>query len=86
MLAQAAYSFYNVPNTVDLTELMRDALILAVKHEFDVFNALDIFQVTLALTSPYLRTRIAAGLCTMANVNGERGVHHMGDVTWAVAC
>ena len=28
---------------------MRDALILAVKHEFDVFNALDIFQV---LTRP----------------------------------
>jgi glycylpeptide N-tetradecanoyltransferase len=27
-----------------MEELMRDALILAIKHDFDVYNALDIFQ------------------------------------------
>ena len=41
---KAAYSFYNVNTSCSLEELMRDALILAVKHDFDVFNALDIFQ------------------------------------------
>ena len=34
----------NVARTVTIEELMRDALILAIKHDFDVYNALDIFQ------------------------------------------
>lgn len=37
----AGYSFYNVATTVDLTELMRDCLILAKNEELDVFNALN---------------------------------------------
>jgi glycylpeptide N-tetradecanoyltransferase len=39
---RAAYSFYNVATKQDLTELMKDSLILAKKHEFDVFNCLEI--------------------------------------------
>jgi len=40
----AAYSFYNVAETVDWNVLMKDALILAKKNNFDVFNALDIME------------------------------------------
>lgn len=38
---RAAYSFYNVATTLDLEELMRDALILAKNEGMDVFNALE---------------------------------------------
>jgi len=38
---RAAYSFYNVATSVSLTELMRNALILALKQKVDVFNALN---------------------------------------------
>ncbi len=38
---RAAYSFYNVATTVDLDELMRDALTLAKNEGMDVFNALE---------------------------------------------
>lgn len=38
---RAAYSFYNVANTVDLEDLMKDALILAKNEGMDVFNALE---------------------------------------------
>eukprot|EP01012_Entosiphon_sulcatum_P001075 TRINITY_DN10192_c0_g1_i1.p1 TRINITY_DN10192_c0_g1~~TRINITY_DN10192_c0_g1_i1.p1 ORF type:complete len:399 (+),score=69.82 TRINITY_DN10192_c0_g1_i1:48-1244(+) len=41
---KAAYSYYNVATTVDLTKLMNDALILARQQDFDVFNALDIME------------------------------------------
>eukprot|EP00741_Cyanophora_paradoxa_P024458 tig00022075_g23615.t1 len=41
---KAAYSFYNVPGKHTLEELVRDALILAKQNDFDVFNALDIFD------------------------------------------
>jgi len=41
---KAAYAFYNVANTCTFTELMEDALILANKEEFDVFNALNIMD------------------------------------------
>jgi glycylpeptide N-tetradecanoyltransferase len=34
----------NIARTVTIEELMRDALILAIKADFDVYNALDIFQ------------------------------------------
>ena len=37
-----AYSFYNVPNKHKLTDLMKDALVLAKNKGYDVFNALDI--------------------------------------------
>ncbi|KAL7548395.1 hypothetical protein ACHAWF_016835 [Thalassiosira exigua] len=40
----AAYSFYNVARTVDLTELMRDCLILAKGEGHDVFNALNLME------------------------------------------
>ena len=40
----AAYSFYNVATSVDLTELMRDSLILAKQGGSDVFNALNLME------------------------------------------
>jgi len=40
----AAYSYYNVATSVDLTSLMRDALILANKTGSDVFNALNLME------------------------------------------
>lgn len=40
----AAYSFYNVATSVDLTELMRDCLILAKNEGHDVFNALNLME------------------------------------------
>jgi glycylpeptide N-tetradecanoyltransferase len=40
----AAYSFYNVATTVDLTDLMRDALIVAKNGGSDVFNALGLME------------------------------------------
>eukprot|EP00581_Thalassiosira_minuscula_P001662 CAMPEP_0183740668 /NCGR_PEP_ID=MMETSP0737-20130205/60205_1 /TAXON_ID=385413 /ORGANISM="Thalassiosira miniscula, Strain CCMP1093" /LENGTH=499 /DNA_ID=CAMNT_0025975795 /DNA_START=35 /DNA_END=1534 /DNA_ORIENTATION=+ len=40
----AAYSFYNVATTVDLTELMRDCLILAKNEGIEVFNALNLMD------------------------------------------
>lgn len=41
---RAAYSYYNVANTVSLLDLMQDALTLASKEDFDVFNALNILD------------------------------------------
>merc|ERR1719401_3145891 len=41
---RAAYAFYNVATSMDLTELMRDALILARNEGMDVFNALDLMD------------------------------------------
>lgn len=41
---KAAYSFYNVATKTPLKQLMLDALILAKKLDFDVFNCLDIFE------------------------------------------
>ncbi len=43
-LLKAAYSFYNVANKTPLEQLMTDALILARKLEFDVFNALNVME------------------------------------------
>lgn len=40
----AAYCYYNVANSVSLTELMRDCLILAKGLGSDVFNALDLMD------------------------------------------
>jgi glycylpeptide N-tetradecanoyltransferase len=40
----AAYSYYNVATSVDLVQLMRDALCLANKTGSDVFNALDLME------------------------------------------
>ena len=40
----AAYSFYNVANTVSLTALMKDLLILSKKTNVDVFNVLDVME------------------------------------------
>lgn len=45
-LLKVAYSYYNVPGKHTLTELMRDAICLAKKKEYDVFNALDIMENT----------------------------------------
>mmetsp|Transcript_5270 Transcript_5270/g.13190 ORF Transcript_5270/g.13190 Transcript_5270/m.13190 type:complete len:452 (-) Transcript_5270:25-1380(-) len=41
---RAAFSYYNIANTVDLKSLMEDALVVAQLNKFDVFNALDIMQ------------------------------------------
>ena len=43
-ILKAAYSYYNVPGKYSLTQLMYDATILAVKENFDVFNALDVME------------------------------------------
>jgi len=40
----AGYSYYNVCTTESLHTLMRNALILSKKMDFDVFNALDILE------------------------------------------
>lgn len=37
----AAYSYYNIATTVELNDLMRDALIIAKNEGMDVFNALE---------------------------------------------
>jgi len=41
---KAAYSFYNVSTATPWPELMQDALVLAKKNNFDVFNALDLME------------------------------------------
>ena len=41
---KAAYSFYNASKSHTITELMNNALIIAKKFDFDVFNALDIME------------------------------------------
>lgn len=41
---KAAYSFYNVSTATSWTDLMGDALVLARKEGFDVFNALDLME------------------------------------------
>jgi glycylpeptide N-tetradecanoyltransferase len=41
---QACYSYYNFANTVPLEELIRNALILAKKEDFDVYNCLDLMD------------------------------------------
>jgi len=46
----AAYSFYNAATTMDLTDLMRDALILANATGVDVFNALNLMENETFLT------------------------------------
>ena len=40
----AAYCYYYFHNKTLLLDLMYDALILAKRHDFDVFNALDILE------------------------------------------
>lgn len=40
----AAYSFYNIATSVSLMELMHDALVMAKKDKFDVFNALNLMD------------------------------------------
>ena len=40
----AAYSYYNIANSVSLEQLMKDALILAKSKGADVFNALDLME------------------------------------------
>eukprot|EP00088_Acartia_fossae_P017955 TRINITY_DN20295_c0_g1_i2.p1 TRINITY_DN20295_c0_g1~~TRINITY_DN20295_c0_g1_i2.p1 ORF type:complete len:479 (+),score=119.17 TRINITY_DN20295_c0_g1_i2:30-1439(+) len=41
---KAAYSFYNVATSTNWVEMMHDALVLAKKDDFDVFNALDLMD------------------------------------------
>eukprot|EP00475_Leptophrys_vorax_P023998 TRINITY_DN33042_c0_g2_i1.p1 TRINITY_DN33042_c0_g2~~TRINITY_DN33042_c0_g2_i1.p1 ORF type:complete len:460 (-),score=124.05 TRINITY_DN33042_c0_g2_i1:112-1491(-) len=41
---RAAYSFYNVPGANSLKDLVNDALIVAAKDDFDVYNALDVME------------------------------------------
>jgi len=46
----AAYSYYNIATSMDLTDLMRDALILANATGIDVFNALNLMENETFLT------------------------------------
>ena len=46
---KAAYSYYNVVTSVKWEEIMYDALILAKKRNFDVFNALDVMENSIFL-------------------------------------
>uniref|UniRef100_A0AC35U3E9 Glycylpeptide N-tetradecanoyltransferase n=1 Tax=Rhabditophanes sp. KR3021 TaxID=114890 RepID=A0AC35U3E9_9BILA len=41
---KAAYSFYNVATSVSLSDLLKDALILARDNNFDVFNSLNLME------------------------------------------
>jgi glycylpeptide N-tetradecanoyltransferase len=41
---EAAYCFYNIATTVPFEMVLRDALILAKREGFDVFNALDMMD------------------------------------------
>jgi len=41
---KAAYSYYNVATRTPLLQLMNDALIVAKRNDYDVFNALDVMQ------------------------------------------
>lgn len=41
---KAAYSFYNVATSTPFLQLMNDALIIAKRKDYDVFNALDIMH------------------------------------------
>ncbi|KAL8161001.1 hypothetical protein V2J09_012490 [Rumex salicifolius] len=41
---KAAYSYYNVATRTPLLQLMNDALIVAKKQDYDVFNALDVME------------------------------------------
>ncbi|KAH7438984.1 hypothetical protein KP509_04G040000 [Ceratopteris richardii] len=41
---KAAYSYYNVATKTPLLQLMNDALIVAKRNMYDVFNALDIME------------------------------------------
>jgi glycylpeptide N-tetradecanoyltransferase len=41
---RAAYSFYNVPGSASLKDLVQDALIVANRDDFDVFNCLDVMD------------------------------------------
>ncbi|GBG75737.1 hypothetical protein CBR_g20984 [Chara braunii] len=41
---KAAYSYYNVAKKTPLLQLMNDALIMAKRENYDVFNALDIME------------------------------------------
>lgn len=43
-MLKAAYSFYNVSNKTPWKDMMKDALILAKKLNFDVFNALNVME------------------------------------------
>jgi glycylpeptide N-tetradecanoyltransferase len=43
-ILKAAYSYYNVSTKTPLLQLMNDALIVAKKKDYDVFNALDVMQ------------------------------------------
>mmetsp|Transcript_10738 Transcript_10738/g.31767 ORF Transcript_10738/g.31767 Transcript_10738/m.31767 type:complete len:101 (+) Transcript_10738:1272-1574(+) len=40
----AAYCYYYFANKTPVQQLISDALVLAKRHEFDVFNALDILD------------------------------------------
>jgi len=45
-MLKAAYSFYNVSTKTSWLDLINDALIIAKKNNFDVFNALDLMNNT----------------------------------------
>lgn len=40
----AAYSYYNIANTIPLLDLFKDALTLAKSEDVDVYNCLDLME------------------------------------------
>ena len=61
LFPQAAYSFYNVSTETPWPDLMGDALVLAKKTNFDVFNALDLME------NRYLAVEIQVFYCDFKN-------------------
>lgn len=51
-MLHAAFSFYNVATKHPLPAVMHDALIMAKREGFDVFNALDLMENKLFLSDP----------------------------------
>lgn len=43
-MLNACYSFYNFATSIEYEELIRNALIVAKRQEFDVYNCLDIMN------------------------------------------
>lgn len=43
-ILRAVYAYYNVPTTMSMKDLMKDALTLAKNEQVDVFNALDLME------------------------------------------
>ena len=76
-LLREAYCWYLFHNTTTLPDLLNDALVLAKRLEFDVFNALEIGENDAFLqahSSPHcsLRSRLSPATCPAARGSQTR--------------